>query len=263
MNDLLVEIIGGLIVGASLGLVGAGGAILSVPIFDVLLAHETKESVAEALLVTGAIAAAAALRAATRRNVDWPRVALVGVPGIIGGMLGGMGAHLLSDEVQMALFCAVALLAAWRMAATPGTPGAPQPSPVRGVLSSPVVAVEAILVGLGLGLLSGLVGVGGGFLLVPALVLLMKLPMHRAVGTSLAIIALNCAAGYAGNRIGDGATLHVAWKGVAIVALCGVLGSLAGAHWSTRLPQHVLRRVFAVVIVLAALLVATTQLWQD
>lgn len=258
MNDILIEILGGLIVGASLGLVGAGGAVMSVPIFDVLLAHQTKESVVEALVVTSAVAFSAALRAALKRCVDWPRVALVGVPGMLGAYVGGRGAHYLSDQVQMGIFATVALIAAWRMFAS-ADETAPKEMPTG--RPSRAAMVEAVAIGIGLGLLTGLVGVGGGFLLVPALVLLMKLPMRVAVGTSLSIIALNCAVGYMGNRLGSTEELSIAWKAVAVVGLCGILGSWVGAHYSARLPRAALHRIFAVVICMAALAIVATQLW--
>ncbi len=258
VTELLIQIVGGLIVGGSLGLVGAGGAILSVPIFAVLLGHQSKDAVAEALLVTCAVAAVSAMRAARSRQVDWAKVALVGVPGMMGSALGGWAAHWLNDVVQMALFAALALVAAWRMVAQ----REPHESEARPRGSLAMERASAVAVGVGIGVFTGLVGVGGGFLLVPALTLLLRVPMRLAIGTSLSIIALNSAVGFVGNRVGDPRDVHPDWQAVAIVALCGVIGSVAGARVSQRMPQSALRRVFAALLVLVALVTLLHQ-WRS
>ncbi len=291
MNELLIEILGGLAVGASLGLVGAGGAILSVPIFEVLLGHDPKEAIAEALLVTCAVAAVSAARAAAARTVDWPRVLLLGVPGMAGAAIGGWFAHTIPDMVQMTMFGIVALIAAWKMAQSPRTDHEPtgvatagmqvgsgaqpsaradaQPSaradaqPSARVQARPRAApfalAEAGAVGLGIGVLTGVIGVGGGFLLVPALVLLLRAPMRVAVGTSLAVITMNSAIGFIGNRMGDANEVHPDWQAVAVVAAFGIAGSLIGSSVAGRLPAPVLRKVFAAILVCVAVLVIARQ----
>lgn len=267
MNEWVGEIIGGALVGASLGLVGAGGAILSVPIFGVLLGHPPRDAVVEALLVTGTIAVVGATRAALHRGVDWPRVALFGLPGMAGAAIGGWGAQWLSGAAQMGLFALVAAVAAWRMAfgkqagppssaprsnkdaaAAPPLAAAPPQHPAR-------AAAESIAAGLGIGVLTGVIGVGGGFLLVPALVVLLRVPMKLATGTSLAIIALNCALGYASRKLSpEAAQIQIDWQAVALVSACGAAGALAGSHLGGKLPQHTLRRVFAGLLLVAAVL---------
>lgn len=263
MNEWVGEIIGGALVGASLGLVGAGGAILSVPIFGVLLGHPPRDAVVEALLVTGTIAVVGAARAAMRRGVDWPRVALFGVPGMAGAAIGGWGAQWLSGPAQMGVFALVAAVAAWRMAfgtqpggaqqsaAAPhsaGAPAAPPQHPAR-------AAAEAIGAGLGIGVLTGVIGVGGGFLLVPALVILLRVPMKLATGTSLAIIALNCALGFASRMMSPEAQqIQIDWQAVVLVSACGAAGALGGSHLGGKLPQHTLRQVFAGLLLVAAVL---------
>ncbi len=288
MTELLIAIAGGLLVGASLGMVGAGGAILSVPIFEVLLGHPPKDAVAEALLVTFAVAAVSTVRAARARLVDWHRVVLLGVPGFIGAALGGWLAHDLPDRVQMGLFGAVALVAAWRMAlaapkdapdtvpdanggptsgvaphAAAGAPAALEPPvpPARAPIPASTrrltrrALVEAWFVGLGIGLLTGLIGVGGGFLLVPALALLLRVPMRVAVGTSLAIIVLNSAVGFVGNRLGDPREVHPDWLAVGVVAGFGIAGSLLGSALAGRVHVVALRRTFAALLVVVAVVV--------
>lgn len=276
VTELLIAVAGGLLVGASLGMVGAGGAILSVPIFEILLGHPPKDAVAEALLVTFAVAAVSAARAARVGLVDWRRALLLGVPGFVGAAAGGWLAHDLSDRVQMGLFSVVALVAAWRMASMP-TEGRPKPgapnadtgvqgeravNAARAVRTEPPrrrALLEALLVGFGIGVLTGLIGVGGGFLLVPALVVLLRVPMRVAVGTSLAVIVLNSAVAFIGNRVGDPRAVHPDWIAVAVVAGFGIAGSLVGNALGGRLPAHTLRRVFAALLVLVAAVVIGRQ----
>jgi uncharacterized protein len=262
-HELAFEIAGGLVVGASLGLVGAGGAILCVPIFDVLLGHDAKSAVAEALVVTCVIALASTIGTVARGTLDWRRVVLMGVPGMMGAVAGGWLGGLLPDTWRMVMFALVALVAAWRMAAS--TPAAQERTTEPSAPHSPaaphasLARFEMVLVGAGIGVLTGLVGVGGGFLLIPAMVLLLRMPMAAAVPTSLAIIALNSGVGFIGNRLGDAAELHADWQAVAVVAAFGVAGSMVGSRLAGRLPALLLRRIFAVVVVLIALLVVARQ----
>jgi hypothetical protein len=111
--------------------------------------------------------------------------------------------------------------------------------------------------GIGVGALSGLVGVGGGFLIVPALVLLAGVPMASAVGTSLAIISLNAFTGFA-RYVGvlENQSLELDWKVLLTIAAVGILGSFAGSRLGRRLPQATLRRVFGGFLLLMGLFIA-------
>jgi hypothetical protein len=164
-----------------------------------------------------------------------------GVPGMAGTYGGAWLAGFVTGAVQLFVFAVVMLLAAgsmlWRRAPGPG----PRPPAAR-----TLIAVE----GLGVGVLTGFVGVGGGFLIVPALVLLGGLPMHVAVGTSLAIIAMKSAAGFWKylDVLAD-AGLAMDWPVVLTFTLVGAVGSLAGSAIAGRIPQAHLQRVFAIFLV--------------
>jgi hypothetical protein len=149
--------------------------------------------------------------------------------------------------VQLALFAGVMLVAAWRMLR-----GGVVDRGGREPRRTAVVAG-----GVGVGALSGLVGVGGGFLIVPALVLLAGVPMASAVGTSLVIISLNAFTGFA-KYLGvlESQSLELDWKVLLAVAGVGILGSFAGNRLGRRLPQATLRRVFGVFLVLMGLFIA-------
>ncbi len=238
---------GALAIGLSLGLLGSGGSILTVPVLHYLVGQPDKLAIAGSLLVVGLVAAAACVPYALHRQVDWRNVAWFGLPGMAGAWLGASLAHFVPGPVQLALFATVMLLAAWRMLR-----GAIVTRPDREPRRMAVVGG-----GIGVGLLSGLVGVGGGFLIVPALVLLAGVSMASAVGTSLAVITLNSFSGF-GRYLGvlQRAGLALDWGILFTVAAVGIVGSVAGQRLGRRLPQDTLRRLFGVFLVVMGLVIA-------
>ena len=244
---MLLALLGALAIGLSLGLLGSGGSILTVPVLHYLLGQPEKLAIGGSLLVVGLIAATASLPYATHRQVDWRSVAWFGLPGMAGAWLGATLAHWVPGPVQLALFACVMLIAAWRMlrgAAAPRSGDEPH-------------RMAVVAGGFGVGALSGLVGVGGGFLIVPALVLLANVPMANAVGTSLAIIALNSFTGFA-RYLGvlERQSLELDWPLLLAVAGIGIVGSFAGHRLGRRLPQATLRRAFGVFLVVMGLFIA-------
>src|ERR1019366_4231215 len=111
------------------------------------------------------------------------------------------------------------------------------------------------LVALGVGALTGMIGIGGGFLIVPALVAFGRVPMREAVGTSLLVIAMNCVSGYAGQR--DSHT--ISWPFVITFSAVAIAGILAGTRFAQFVPQRILKKGFAVLL----LVIATVVLWQN
>ena len=243
---MIAALAGALAIGLSLGLLGSGGSILTVPVLHYLLDQPDKVAIGGSLLVVGIVAAAGCVPYALRRQVDWSNVAWFGLPGMAGAWIGASLAHWIPGPVQLAVFAAVMLAAAWRMLASPPARSAAAPR-------------RAAVVGGGasVGLLSGIVGVGGGFLIVPALVLLAGVPMAAAVGTSLAVIALNSAAGFI-RSVGvlEAGGLSLDYTVLGTVAAVGVFGSYAGQRLGRRLPQAALRRTFGVFLVLMGLFIA-------
>jgi hypothetical protein len=247
-GSLVIEVLGGALVGLSLGLMGAGGAILSIPIFTLVLGHAIAVAKIEALAVTGAIAAFSGTRASLAGNVDSRRFAAFALPGLVGAWLGGPIGKSIPPLVQALLFAALALVAAWRMTASQKDQ-ADQPVPA---LDAKALSVAGIA-GFAIGVLTSVIGVGGGFLLVPALVLVTRLPIKQAAGTSLLVIAVNSGVGVASSAFHQRENFDaVDWSPVAIVTLCGAVGSIVGARFASRLPAAVLRRIFAAVLVLVA-----------
>ncbi len=221
-----------------MGLLGSGGSILSVPILVYLVGEVDKVAIAESLAIVGVIAAFALIPYARRGLVVWPTVFLFGVPGMAGAYAGATVAAFVPGKVQLVLFAIVMLVAAAAML-RPNV----EMTPKRRAL--PKIALDGFLVGA----LTGLVGVGGGFLIVPALVLLGGLAMHQAIGTSLAIIAMKSAAGYVKYLdVLSQLQLEVSVRVILVFAIVGVVGSLLGERLSKKLPQARLKQAFAILL---------------
>jgi len=244
---VLLALLGALAIGLSLGLLGSGGSILTVPVLHYLVGQPEKLAIGGSLLVVGLIASSAAIPYALHRQVDWRSVAWFGLPGMLGAWLGATLARWVPGPVQLALFAVVMLVAAWRMlrgAALQRSEREPR-------------RMAVVTGGFAVGALSGLVGVGGGFLIVPALVLLAGVPMVNAVGTSLAVIALNSCTGFA-KYLGvlERQSLALDWGVLLAVAAVGIVGSFAGHRLGRRLPQATLRKVFGAFLVVMGLVIA-------
>jgi hypothetical protein len=244
--------LGALAVGLSLGLLGSGGAILTVPVLVYLVGHDEKVAIVESLAVVGIIALVSAARAAARGLLDVRNASLLALPGLPGAALGAAAARLVPGSAQLALLAVLMLTAAAMVFRPAKAPRETGPAHAGGWW---LIAVQ----GLGLGFITGLVGVGGGFLIVPVLVLIRGLPMPTAVGTSLAIIAINCAGGLASNLAAAEPGLGPHWPTVGMFAALGITGSLAGGFLGGRIPQQTLRRVFAVFLVVMAAYVLVRQ----
>ncbi|MFM1884917.1 MAG: hypothetical protein RL026_74 [Pseudomonadota bacterium] len=242
-------LLGAVGIGLSLGLLGSGGSIVTVPVLVYLFGQATKDAVAGSLLVVALVATAGALLHARRQSPAW-RVALLFAPtGMLGAWIGALLSGLVGETTQMRSFAAAMLLAAALMLRPPAA--LRQSEGVAANDGSAPPAAQRwhwlLLLGACTGLLTGFVGVGGGFMVVPALVLGARLPMAQAVGTSLLLIALNAATGFAGQWQAAGARglWHLDYAVLAAVTVLGILGTVAGQRIAHRLPAVALRRVFA------------------
>lgn len=253
---IIYVVLGAIVVGLSLGVFGSGGSILTVPVLVYLLQHPEKVAIAESLGIVGAIALVGSAPSIYERLVSWRLAALFGVPGMLGTFAGAWIATFVAGYVQLLVFALVmafAAVAMWQRAhALPAANPADARTPQR---PAPLAAVATQ--GTGVGLLTGFVGVGGGFLIVPALVLVGRLSMRRAVATSLVIITLNAATGLLKHHhvLTDAkATPHV---GVMLIFIAvGIIGSFVGRALQGRLNQRVLQRGFAVFLIAMAAVIA-------
>lgn len=248
---MVLGIAASLLIGVSLGLLGGGGSILTVPLLVYVLGVEPKTAIAMSLLVVGVTSASAAVVHARAGRVRWRTAFLFGAGGMSGAFLGGRGSRFLPPGVLLLLFSCVMVAAAVAMLrrkeAPAGQPGLPEPVhfPVWRVLAQ----------GVAVGVLSGLVGAGGGFLIVPALVL-VGLPTPVAMATSLVVISLQCLAGLLGH-LGH---VHLPWGLTAAVIGTAVSGSFLGGRLAGRVSPATLRKGFAVFVLGVACFMLVKQL---
>ena len=240
LSALLLSLGGG-VIGFLLSLLGAGGSILLLPLLVSGAALPTREAVPLSLLVV-MLLALANLGPYIRRGQFALRPALIlGVPALAGSWLGGswVKAGLIPEAVQLGVFSAAALVASWLLTRGQSSGSASKSRPA-------LLAIQGILVGL----LTGIAGVGGGFAIVPALVLLAGLPMQLASGTSLLLIAVNALVAF-------GALGH--WPAQSLPLMLpllagGAVGAVVGQQLAPHLSDRRLRQGFSILLIGSALM---------
>jgi len=225
-----------LLIGASLGLVGGGGSILTVPALVHAGGFAPRDAIVASLIVVGVAAAGGAFLHWRLGTLDATVAAWFGGLGAVGAMGGARLGRLVPAAWLMTAFAVIAVTAGLTLVFQRQLFRTSEVRPRPGF-----VAPAA----LGVGFLTGLLGVGGGFIIVPALALVVGLPMARAVGTSLAVIAVNCAAGLttAAADLNSDRMLVTA-----IFAALALIGTLAGARTASRARPEVLRRLFGFLV---------------
>lgn len=240
----------GLLIGALLGLTGAGGSILAVPALVYGVGLPLSEAIPTSLVVVGAASAVAVLPR-LRGGVNWRLAAVIGAAGVATAYLGAMVSRTLEPRVLLGAFAAIMVVAGVRMFFPTRAVGGPCALPGGGTNWRRCLP-RALATGAVVGFLTGLLGVGGGFLIVPALTLVLGLPMGLTVGTSLVIIVINSSAGFFAH-LGDA---QMDWAVTGVFAAAAMAASLTAARLGRGLPDVVLKRGFAVLVLLVALYVA-------
>ena len=229
------------IVGISLGLIGSGGSILSVPILVYIMGVNPVLATAYSLFIVGTTALIGGIQSAVQKKVDFKTVFIFGIPSIaavyatrmwllpfIPDQLFSVGNFVITKPIAlMLLFAVVMIFASVSMI----RPSNQQPGDENAVLkyNYPLILLEGAVVGL----LTGLVGAGGGFLIIPALVLLARMPMKLAVGTSLFIIAAKSLIGFIGDLQGG---QPIDWKLLVSFTAFAVIGIIIGNFLSKKIP---------------------------
>ena len=266
----------GFLIGLSIGAVGAGGSILAVPALVYAAGQSPRAATTTSLLIVGVSAAVGLVTHHRARRVRWVPGLVFGLVGIGGSLLGSTLNEGVNPDVLLLAFSGLMLVAAFAMCkrgcrTTPAvtaiaiagegglaeageTPDAVPlaVTPVTRAFSGPRAIAATIIAGSLVGFLTGFFGVGGGFVIVPALVLALGFSMPDAIGTSLLIIVINTTLAF-GMRIGSG-TLD--WKVIVPWLAASVLGVITGSQLADRMNRHVLTRVFVVLLVAVALYTA-------
>lgn len=237
---MLIAVVAGGLLGITLGTVGGGGAVLAVPVLVYLLGQSVHDATTASLIIVVGAAGAAAVGHARRGSVCWKLAAAFAAAAVPGSVLGTLANRAVTAEGLLAAFAlllvAVAVMT-WRRGAGVAADGAeacPRPGPQ-------LVA----LAGLGVGMLTGLFGVGGGFAVVPALALLLHVPFRRAIATSLAIVTLVSSVGL-GEHLVAGA--NVDWRTVLPFTAAAMATAAFGGRLAARLPRQTLAHGFAVLL---------------
>lgn len=244
----------GIVVGALLGLVGGGGSILAVPALVYGVGLPLSVSIPTSLVVVG-FSSAVAVFPRLRGGVNWSLAVIIGLSGTATAYLGTLVNRMLDERVLLLAFAAIMLLAGIGMFTTTESRRGPCALATGGTDWSKCLP-RAIATGLVVGFLTGLLGVGGGFVLVPALALLLGLPMSLTIGTSLVIIVFNSVTGFAAHA----ADLHIDWAVTAAFTGTATAASLFAARLGRGLSDRVLKRGFAVLVLIVAAFVAAESL---
>lgn len=239
----------GLVIGALLGLVGGGGGILAVPALTYGLGLPLGAAVPASLVVIGS-ASAVAVAPRAQRDVHWRIALIVGAAGIPTALFGGLLNRHLDQRWLLLAFAAIMVAAAVRMLRGHDETGGVCERPGGGVAWRRCLP-RAISTGLVVGFLTGLLGVGGGFLLVPALIVALGLRTPTAVATSLVVIVINSAAGLV-PYLSAGTSSGLDWWVIGPFALAATVAPLPAGRLARRLPGNILRRGFAVLVLLVA-----------
>lgn len=238
---MLVPVLGlAVLIGVSLGMLGGGGSILTVPLLTYVAGMSVKTAIASSLFVVGVTSAAGVVTHARAGRVRWRTGVIFGAAGMVGAYAGGQIGSFLPGKLLMILFGLMMFATALAMLRRPRA---------TATKAAELPVLKVIAEGIVVGIVTGIVGAGGGFLVVPALVLLGGLPAPQAIGTSLVVIAMKSFAGFAGYL--DHVTIQ--WPITLAVTGAAVGGSLIGGQLVGRIPPDSLRRGFGIfVLVMAA-----------
>ncbi|MDT5401895.1 MAG: uncharacterized protein QOK33_5126 [Mycobacterium sp.] len=227
-------------VGIALGLLGGGGSTLTVPLLAFVAGLDARHAITTALLVVGVTSAVGSVAHARSGRVQWRAALLLGPTGMAGAYLGGRLALYVPGSISMGVFAVIMIVSATvllndrRNAEATTEPNLP--------------AVKTAVLGISVGVVSGMTGAGGGFLLVAVLALVGGLALPIAVGTSLVIVTMHCVAALAGRLSGE----HVNWQLAVMVTAAAVIGSLIGERMTPKIDPRILRTAFGVLILLMA-----------
>lgn len=286
---LAIALIAGALIGLTMGALGGGGSILTVPVLVYALHLDPQTATTASLVIVGVTAITAAVSHAHTDHVQWRTAVIIGVIGAVASIPGTLANRAVNQQILLLAFAALMIVAAAGMLIRSGGPvtdtaathdegprtgtgprstadteptsptlTAPQPAtatpaPTAGSGRRTARYIKIVAAAVVLGFLTGFLGVGGGFLIVPALVLVLGLSMPAAVGTSLVIIAITSLAAFT-QRLGQAA--DIPWQIVLPFLAAAIIGSLLGKRVTARMSGNTLTRAFAGLLLAVAAYVA-------
>ena len=251
MTSLWLSLLIGLFIGLALGALGGGGSILTVPALVYLLGQSGRDASTASLVIVGITSLISMISYARGHQVRWKSGLVFGAAGIASSYLGTLANRHVAEPVLLLSFAAlmlvvgVVMIIKSRRAHPDGDGDGGKSTPQRGSMKA---AVQVVAAGLLVGFLTGFLGVGGGFLIVPALTFVLRLPMIAAVGTSLLVITMNSATALLARLNHPALNWHVILPVTAAAVVASLLGKLLASH----IPNRALTRAFAVLIIAVA-----------
>ncbi|WP_435277520.1 sulfite exporter TauE/SafE family protein [Rhodococcus yananensis] len=233
----------GVAIGVLLGLLGGGGSILAVPALVYAIGLDIEQAIPVSLLVVGTASAVALIPRIRARRIQWRLAAVFAAAGIPATFVGSAVGRLLPQSAVLLGFAGVMIISGLRMLSDNDGVGTSCRTTESGI-DWRRCTMRSIPAGFAVGVMTGLFGVGGGFLIVPALVLLLGVEMRIAVGTSLAVIVVNSAAGLVAHLN----TADVDWAVTAAFAGAAIAGSVVAGHFGARIDTERLQRWFAYLV---------------
>lgn len=252
----------GLLIGVVIGALGGGGGVLAVPLLVHVLGQSAQDATTSSVVIVGVTATAGVLVRIRAGKIRWRTALGFGAVGLPAAALGTLVNQRVAEPVLLLAFAGLTLLAALAMIFDEWAgPADPEPTGGGGLaLAAPptvrATAAKIVACGAVTGFLTGFLGVGGGFLVVPALVIVLRVPIAWAAGTSLVIISLNSAAALA-SRAG---AIDLDWGVIIPFTLAAVLGSVAGTRIADRCSSAALTRAFALLLLAVGIYVGFTAL---
>ncbi len=229
-------------VGISLGMLGSGGSIVMLPVLVYVAGVSAQHAVSMSLAIVGGTSLVGAILRLRQGNYHLKATVLFAVSGMVGAYFGSSLTHLVSQTALMLIFSGLMLVVGAAMIFEKRKPtGKHETSNLR-----------LLAAGTGVGVLTGFLGVGGGFLIVPALVLFAGIELNKAIGASMAIIAFNSLAGL----LGHAQQLTIDWQLTGLFLLAALVGMVIGNQYSARVPEKYLKKIFAWFVVTVAIVIA-------
>jgi uncharacterized membrane protein YfcA len=244
--NLMIALILTIAVGVTLGMLGSGGAIVMLPILVYVADTPPQEAVSMSLAIVGGTSLVGAIMQYRQGNVHRAATISFLATGIVGAFLGSYLTHIVSQQTLMLLFSLLMASVGWAMLRKRKKVNQAQAHHQFSV-------VKCLSIGAIIGVLTGFLGVGGGFLIVPALVLFIGLEIKKAIGTSMAVVAVNSASGLAGHA----REVTINWQLTAQFLIVALIGMQIGTWYASRIPHERLRTMFAWFVIFFALAIAS------
>ncbi len=244
--NLIIALILTIAVGITLGMLGSGGAIVMLPILVYVADISAQQAVSMSLAIVGGTSLAGAIMQYRRGNVHRAATISFLATGVVGAFLGSYLTHMVSQQTLMLFFSLLMMLVGGAMLRK-------RKKANQSHAQHQFSVAKCLLIGAIIGVLTGFLGVGGGFLIVPALVLFIGLEINKAIGTSLAVVAVNSASGLAGHA----REVTINWPLTAGFLIVALVGMQIGTWYAARIPHERLRTVFAWFVIFFAVAIAS------